>query len=273
MRILILALLCALTGLAACSGPAQTTTAPHVVVSIRPLQLLVQDLAGPEVNVTPLMPPSADPHHFALSTEARQAVAAADLVVWLGPELERPLARLLAGDPRAVGLAPAGEDVHVWLDPAFAASMVDTLTQALSKLRPDPELSARASALKAKLASFREHASEALAPARERVYGVEHPAFDRFAASVGLPPALAVNPHADANLSAGRVAELQGALSGGACFMAETANREAVRLAELFKLPLVVVDPLARDPAIDTYLGFLERVRAGFYECFGIEAG
>ncbi len=76
---------------------------PKVVTDIPPVHSLVSlvmgDLGQPEL----LLEPGASEHHFQLRPSQARAVAGADLVVWVGPELtpwlERPL-----------GLRPEGAD-------------------------------------------------------------------------------------------------------------------------------------------------------------------
>ncbi|WP_296234594.1 zinc ABC transporter substrate-binding protein ZnuA [uncultured Pseudomonas sp.] len=67
----------------------------RVLTSIKPLQLIaaaVQDGVGePEV----LLPPSASPHHYALRPSDVRRVRDADLLYWIGPDMEGFLPRML----------------------------------------------------------------------------------------------------------------------------------------------------------------------------------
>jgi len=69
----------------------------RVLTSIKPLQLIaaaVQDGAGtPDV----LLPPGASPHHYALRPSDVRRVGEADLLYWVGPDLEAFLPRVLEG--------------------------------------------------------------------------------------------------------------------------------------------------------------------------------
>jgi zinc transport system substrate-binding protein len=81
--------------------------APRVVVSIGPLHSLVagvmQGVGEPQL----LIPAGASPHAYALKPSDARALSSAELVVWIGPELEtmvdRPL-RNLAADARTLEL-------------------------------------------------------------------------------------------------------------------------------------------------------------------------
>ena len=69
----------------------------RVLTSITPLQLIaaaVQDGVGqPEV----LLPPGASPHQYALRPSDVRSVQSADLLYWVGPDLESFLPRVMAG--------------------------------------------------------------------------------------------------------------------------------------------------------------------------------
>lgn len=65
-----------------------------VVTSIKPLELLVRAVA-PEVQVTTLVPPGSSPHTYSLRPSQRQALSAADVIFWVGPDMETFLERLL----------------------------------------------------------------------------------------------------------------------------------------------------------------------------------
>ncbi|WP_371132420.1 zinc ABC transporter substrate-binding protein ZnuA [Pseudomonas sp.] len=82
------------------AAQAQSHAQLRVLTSIKPLQLIaaaVQDgLGQPEV----LLPPGASPHHYALRPSDVRRVREADLLYWIGPELENFLPRVLAGRDR-----------------------------------------------------------------------------------------------------------------------------------------------------------------------------
>lgn len=67
----------------------------RVLTSIKPLQLIaaaVQDGVGtPEV----LLPPGASPHHYALRPSDIRRIGSADLLYWVGPDLEMFLMHVL----------------------------------------------------------------------------------------------------------------------------------------------------------------------------------
>jgi len=92
MLVLCLGLLSAL----ALGGIAQAA-APTVVVSVKPIHDLVLGVTEGVTEPTLLVPGGASPHDYALRPSEMRALQQAQLVIWVGPELENFLVRPLAG--------------------------------------------------------------------------------------------------------------------------------------------------------------------------------
>ena len=90
------ALLTALTLLLTLAAPAQADS-PRIVASILPVHSLVAALTGDTHQVELLVPASASPHGYAMRPSEARRLQKADLVVWVGPELEGFLERSLHG--------------------------------------------------------------------------------------------------------------------------------------------------------------------------------
>lgn len=128
--------------------------APHasadvnLVVSIRPLQLLADALLGADGHVRVLVPESGSPHHYLMTPSDRLALESADLVVYVGEELETELHAAIAGlDRNEAVLRLLGDpglerrqlhntdsvDPHIWLHSGnglrIAAAIRDRLIQ------------------------------------------------------------------------------------------------------------------------------------------------
>jgi len=73
--------------------PAQPIT---VLVTINPLYIAVKEAFADNINAELLVPASSSPHHFSLKPSDAIKLKRADLVIWVGPELERSLVRLIA---------------------------------------------------------------------------------------------------------------------------------------------------------------------------------
>lgn len=118
-----------------------------VVVSIKPIHSilagLMQGVGTPEL----LVGKGELPYDHRLSDAQKQALAEADLIVWVGPELEHflvePLARLEGGprvitllDSEAIKVLPSRwvddeRDPHLWLDSRNMLILIDEFTRLL----------------------------------------------------------------------------------------------------------------------------------------------
>jgi cytochrome oxidase Cu insertion factor (SCO1/SenC/PrrC family)/ABC-type Zn2+ transport system substrate-binding protein/surface adhesin len=123
---------------------------PRVVVSIKPIHSLLAALMAGVEPPTLLWEGEEPPFGAPLSGEQQRRLGEADLLVWVGAELEQPLAESLAGlarppatlellgDPVLKVLpGPAGgRDPFFWLDSRNAILLVDELTALLMDRDP-----------------------------------------------------------------------------------------------------------------------------------------
>lgn len=209
--------------------PISLLAAPHVVVSLAPLHSLavavMDGVSEPEL----LYHRQQSPHGSGLSPDQLRTLTQADLLVWVGPELETGLARLVARlpddavdwhwhdyDAGMVQYAPrealfetlAGElhddhdhgqlDPHFWLDPANAAVFVTALADELAVLDPDhaQRYHANAERQRQRLQRLTTELNARLAPVHERPFIVFHDGFQYFERAFNLNAlgALVVTP-------------------------------------------------------------------------------
>lgn len=247
----------------------------RVLASIKPLQLIaaaVQEGAGsPEV----LLPPGASPHHFALRPSDVRRVEGADLLYWVGPDLEGFLPRVLAGRDkpsvavqalpgmtlRHFGQAAHGEyehhhehddhdhdhrpgslDAHLWLLPANARVIAAKMAADLTMVDP-----ANAALYQANLQAFEQRLGaldvrlrERLAPLAGKPFFVFHQAFDYFESAYGLQHAGVFTAASEVQPGARHVAAMRERLkaTGAACVFSEPPLRP--RLAETLSAGLPV---------------------------------
>ncbi len=107
---------------------------------------LVRQVAGENAAVEAVpIGPNQDPHGFEPGLSVGRAVAQAGLVVLNGLGYDPWMGRLLGAAPVPVRLVVnaaevlrrrAGDNPHVWFDPAGIAPMIEAIVQALSLLRP-----------------------------------------------------------------------------------------------------------------------------------------
>ena len=129
---------------------------PVVLSSLKPLTLIAREIAGTSADVDTLLPATASHHDYPLKTSDYGRLKNADLVLWVGPELEsflqKPLANLApakvitAYDLKGINWptenhvadAQGGHqhehDPHLWLDPRNAIVVATALAGKLAQI-------------------------------------------------------------------------------------------------------------------------------------------
>ncbi|MEY4640720.1 MAG: hypothetical protein RLZZ227_714 [Pseudomonadota bacterium] len=141
-------------------GARLVLAAPQVVVSVRPLQLIASEITKGVTTPTLVWAQGQDPHHVSLRPSERRLLAGAELLLWIGPMLERPLAELVEDldaevltvqDMQQLVLidVDGNPDPHVWIDSRNARLIATRLADALTTQDP-----ANATQYRANLARF-----------------------------------------------------------------------------------------------------------------------
>jgi len=89
----------------------------QIVSSIKPVDLIARAIAPPGTEFTTLVPPGSSPHTYQMKISQRRALNEADLILWMGPDLENFLTRTLQGpdfSQRTLALTPedSEEETH-----------------------------------------------------------------------------------------------------------------------------------------------------------------
>ncbi len=113
----------------------------EILATFPPIYSLTANVAGDAAHVEQLLPPGAEPHHFALSPRDLRKIAKADVIVENGLRMEDWLTNALKGS-RAVrvtasrGIRTDDGNPHVWLDPVLAIKQVENIRDGLAKVDP-----------------------------------------------------------------------------------------------------------------------------------------
>jgi len=276
----------------------------RVLTSIKPLQLIaaaVQDgLGQPEA----LLPPGASPHHFALRPSDLRRVQSADLLYWIGADMETFLPRVLDQRERPsvavqtlAGLhlrhfgegehehehehenghghdhehSPGSLDAHLWLLPANARVIAARMAADLAAADP-----ANAARYQANLQAFERRLGDLdgrlkarLAPLAGRPFFVFHEAFDYFESAYGLRHAGVFVASSEVQPGARQVAAMRERLraAGPACVFSEPPLRP--RLAETLSagLPVKLAELDALGAKADSYEQLLDDLADGLAGC------
>jgi len=85
-----------------------------IVASIKPVAMLIKAVVGDEISVQVLLPDNVSPHEYALKFSDLRLVKQADLVFWVGPELEGVLVKALKTIPLQNQLQLTHIDAMQW---------------------------------------------------------------------------------------------------------------------------------------------------------------
>lgn len=198
-----------------------------VVASIKPLGFIAAAIADGVTPVEVLLPDGASEHDYALRPSDVKRLQSADLVVWVGPEMEAFLTKSASGLPAKKNLELAaltgvkpllirgaeddehhedghadhdeeGHDhhhhgeynMHLWLSPEIARQSAVAIHQKLLELMPQSKdkLDANLQNFEVSLAKFDQQISSELAPVKGKGYFVFHDAYSYFEKHYGLSP-------------------------------------------------------------------------------------
>jgi zinc transport system substrate-binding protein len=220
---------------------------PQIVASIKPVHALVvgvmQGVAAPLL----LLPGSASPHDYNLRPSDVRAIATADALFWVGPDLETFLVKPLdnaKGKVRAVAFLDVpgmtvlplreggaweahahgadhehgheheqggGRDAHIWLDPRNAVVMVERIVAVLGEVDPAHrgDYQRNGAALVARLQALDQQLAAELAPVQQQPYIVFHDAYQYFERRYALNAVGSVVLNPEQRPGAKRVAAIQ----------------------------------------------------------------
>jgi len=296
---LIRSLLAGLCALVFIGGEAQA----NIVTSIRPLGFIASAIGDGVVSTDVLLPDGASPHDYALRPSDIQRIGSADLVIWVGPELEAFLTKpagalapdknlalsdvaeiqplLLKGDDDHD--APHQDDghhhgqynMHIWLSPAIAAKAAIAIHDRLVTLLPGKksQLDANLLFFTASLTQNDKNIATMLAPVSGKGYFVFHDAYGYFEKTYGLSPLghFTVNPEIQPGAKALQKIRTQLVEQKAVCVFAEPQFRPAVinAVAKGTKVHMGTLDPLGSGVALgkDSYINFLLQLTNQYLSC------
>ncbi|BEO61717.1 zinc ABC transporter substrate-binding protein [Serratia marcescens] len=208
------------------AGPLSSASAA-VVTSIRPLGFIAAAIADGVTPTEVLLPDGASPHDFALRPSDIQRLRSADLVLWVGPDMEAFLTKALvpisADRKLAISELPAvkpllmkgaddddhdhageahnhadddhghhhGEyNMHVWLSPEVAKVTAIAIHDRLLELMPQnkDKLDANLRQFENLLTQTDKNVGNMLTPVQGKGYFVFHDAYGYFEKHYGLSP-------------------------------------------------------------------------------------
>ncbi|WP_054687675.1 zinc ABC transporter substrate-binding protein ZnuA [Pantoea stewartii] len=199
----------------------------NVVASIKPVGFIASAIADGVTPVEVLLPDGASEHDYALRPSDVKRLQNADLVVWVGPEMEAFMTKSAAALPEKKNLEivqipgvktmllRGGEDddhddheaaehdhdaehhhhhgefnMHLWMSPEIAQKTAVAIHEKLLEVMPQDKakLDANLQHFEAELADTDKRIISQLAPVKDKGYFVFHDAYTYFEKHYGLSP-------------------------------------------------------------------------------------
>ncbi|KGD81300.1 zinc ABC transporter substrate-binding protein [Pantoea stewartii subsp. indologenes] len=199
----------------------------NVVASIKPVGFIASAIADGVTPVEVLLPDGASEHDYALRPSDVKRLQNADLVVWVGPEMEAFMTKSAAALPEKKNLEivqipgvktmllRGGEDddhddheaaehdhdaehhhhhgefnMHLWMSPEITQKTAVAIHEKLLELMPQDKakLDANLQHFEAELADTDKRIISQLAPVKDKGYFVFHDAYTYFEKHYGLSP-------------------------------------------------------------------------------------
>lgn len=298
------AIACLLLTLTASATAAAAT--PHVVTTIRPLQLIVSAITDGVSEPDLLIPPEASYHHFTLRPSSMRSLTGASMVIWIGPELETWLSDVIWQLPQRVDVITVTElegirtlplvdnavisgdahhagriDPHLWLDQDNARVVARAVTEELTELDQTNAHRYRDNLVRFEAAVTSAHELQAarLAPLADRDYVIYHNALQYFERQHGLSPSLVFVQDDEIQPGIRQLLTVQQALAGQspACLMLDsTANVDVIRtILDGRDLPQIPVDTVGEqvEPGPGGYVALLDSITTSYAQCLSGSQG
>jgi zinc transport system substrate-binding protein len=265
---------------------------PLVLSSLKPLTLIAQEITGSAAGVDTLLPATASHHDYPLKVSDHERLQKADVILWIGPELEsflkKPIANLSATKVISIYELPGmnwpvnrpstdrhhhghERDPHVWLDPRNAVVIAQALT---SKLVQIDEVNKKLyqdnlQKFTAQMRLLDEQLTSSLKPLAGLGFAVYHEGFGHFVSHYNLYQLDYVTFTPEQKPGAKHLHQLRKRLAKeGECLFLEPYNdTQSTRiLAQELNLRSGVLDALGVQGAL-TYTQLMEQMATSFSAC------
>jgi zinc transport system substrate-binding protein len=278
---------------------AQAHADVKVVASIKPIHSLVAAVMRGVGEPQLLLKAAASPHTYTLKPSDAEVLSKAELIFWVGPELETFLAKpieTLASQEKSVALidAPAitkslprsgsgfaddGDhdtvDPHIWLSPENAKAMVAAIADRLSSIDPANAALYRANAEteNERIAELQTRLQAKLAPVNSKGFIVFHDAYQYFEISYGLHATGAIAIHPENPPSAAALMTLRETIGSSAATCVFSEPQFDPKLVEVLTEGTTaktgVLDPIGANetPGPNLYFNVMEALATSLAAC------
>lgn len=267
----------------------------QVLASIKPLALIAREVAGDQAAVDTLLPITASPHDYPLKMSDHKRLRAADLVLWIGPEMESFLARPLSSLPadkiitsyQLTGLywpeeiqdadhhhsnhVHPGKDPHLWLDPRNAILIAQAVAERLAQLQPASAMQFHANAQRfaTSVQQLDQQLAAQLAPVKGVGFAVYHEGYGHFVSRYDLHQVAYVTYSPERRPGAKHLQELREILAkeGECLFMEPYYKVQGMEeMAASLNLRIGLLDPIGGQQ-VSSYQQLLQQLSESFLTC------
>lgn len=271
-----------------------------VMTSIKPLQLITQELTKDVTDTEVLLANNTSPHDYALKPSDVRRLQAADLFIWLGPGLESFLESAVQANDNTLQLDQydaidkivydeheghehhddghhhhGNYNPHLWLGPIQAQQMAQIISQKLSEIDPShaTQYAQNYQHFVTQLDATVSNIKQQLEPVKQHGYYVFHDAYDYYEQYFGLNHLGAFTVSPERRPGAKSLIAIRKALLSDQvyCVFSEPQYTPAVieSVTRGTKVKHGVLDPLATDQAVapGAYFQFLSQLATHFTQC------
>jgi zinc transport system substrate-binding protein len=283
-------------GVAQAELTAKSMAKPVILSSIKPLTLIVQEIAGENAIADTLLPTTASPHDYPLKVSDYTRLKKADLVLWVGAELESFLKKPLGNLPATRVITtyqldglhwPSAErdthhhlherDPHLWLDPCNAVIVAKAVSEKLSQIDAAHQkiYDANLQVFTTNMAALDAKLLKDLKPLAGLGFVVYHEGYSHFVSRYGLHQLgyLALTP--EQHSGAKHLTQVHEKLAKeGKCIFSEPYFDSSVvrKLAQASNLKIGVLDALGSE-RVKNYSQLLMEMAQAFSGCLLTERG
>lgn len=254
-----------------------------VLTTVKPLAFIANGITHGVTESRPLLPVTASPHDYSLKPSDVAQLKSAELVVWIGEEMETFLQKSLARLPaeKVLRLDEVAEiqqiveqlgekkeehehheqgehshdhdhdkDYHLWFSPQASEVIAEKIAERLIQLRPADQSKIRENltAFKANLAEKNRQIKEQLAPVQAKGYYTFHDAYGYFEQAYGLHSlgSFTINPSVAAGAKTLQMIKQNVEQQNAKCLFTEPQFTPKVveTLAKNSKVKVAALDPL-----------------------------
>jgi len=264
----------------------QADTSPRVLTSIRPLQIISNDILHGIGQADVLIDAAQSPHHFQLKPSQMRLASRADLLIWISNDFEAGLKRLqntLPSQSQKLQLLPLlnaqkdsrqalDADGHIWLSPDIVIEIARLISNKLATMDPSHASGYRQNAARliAALKQWKQrHFAQLHQP--EPSYILDHRFLTHFEHSLSLSAHDSLRNSHDGHASIRHLSRLQQTLrqTPVKCLLVSKLppGAQAQQISQQFRLRIQPIETLGKPGKPQTTIEFFDAIAAALAQC------